>query len=708
MHNLFDHCQTLSTLCGYIILCIAESVMAMVPYVIYSASCSPEHIMHLILTHTVRASILQVGVGGLPRSGKSTLVKSLLNLKESENYIRKGFDDGLSMYEAVRMSDAVAELCEWIPARKEDAIFISVAAALAQVCLQKNINPNIPGIHALLKLFNEPQIDAHFSEVLKGVAKVMKLIEEHKVSSTVLSRASITYINVMDVGHNKALYEVLAIFTSGMKNFLLLDVLDLERDANKPHLQHSLMDVSVYPMYQSRGKNKLFCLRSTLAYYSLFMLTAKETAVATKYPSVLLVGTHADCLDEASCKKARKNVLVGVKARANDFGLSDVIYPGIAAVDARNPNDVTKVVRKVLDKLIDENHRFERDIRLSWIFLRTVLYSIKKMFMPKCELLPYAKKCGLIDENELEEFLLLFKDVGSILYSPTSECRVLHENVVLDPVTFIRGMDELYYAEYKFKYDDMDNLKPDYQLLSQGFLTINFAHHLWSNECTDFYLQTLEAIRVIAHVPFSDCLELPGIQPGSKIYFMPTLRPNFYAEKPSPKCNSLIISGEKGHLIFHRQSDFLLYLLRHYQKYISFERNTEYNVMHFHWCSPNLQADVYVRFIVVYIEIEIKPCPPYKMEDCDFLLSALKTASTEIFGRSNEYYHLGFICPHSDGKEYPDGLHFLSFHPLAQERNRLYCHQKCGKFISLNEEQKRWISAPYRVSSTLFHAFSIV
>ena len=636
-------------------------------------------------------------------------MKSLLNLKESEDYTRKGFDDGLSMYEAVRMSDAVAELCEWIPARKEDAIFISVAAALAQVCLQKNINPNIPDIHTLLKLFNDPQIDAHFSEVLKGVAKVMKLIEEHKVSSAVLSRASITYINLMDVGHNKALYEVLAIFASDMKNFLLLDVLDLERDAGTLYQRHSLMDKSVYPTYRTRANDKLFRLRSTLAYYILFMFTAKKTTVATKYPSVLLVGTHADCLDGASCKKARKNVLVGVKARPNDFGLSDVIYPGIAAVDARNPENVTEVVRKALDKLIDENHRFERDIRLSWVFLRTVLYSIKKMFMPKCELMPYAKKCGLIDENELEEFLQLFKDVGSILYSSTSECRVLHENVVLDPVSFIRGMDKLYYAEVKFECDDIpENLKPDYQLLSQGFLTINFAHHLWSNDCTDFYLQTLEAIRVIAHVPFPDCLKLPGIQSGSKIYFMPTLRPNFYSEKPSQKCNSLIIRGEsfhQGHLIVHRLSEFLLYLLQHYQNYVSFERNTEYNVMHFHWCSCNLQADVYVRFIVVYAEIEIKPCTAYELEDYDFLCSVLKTASIEIFGRSNEYYHLGFICPHSDGKEYPDGLHFLPFHPLAQERDKLYCHQKCGRFISLNEEQKGWIRAPYRVSSTLFARF---
>lgn len=431
------------------------------------------------------------------------------------------------------------------------------------------------------------------------------------------------------------------------------------------------------------------------------MLTAKKAAVSTNYPAVLLVGTHADQL-ETSRNEARKNILMGVKARANDFGLSDVVYSGIAAVDARIPDDVTEFVRKELDKLIDQNHRFERDIRLSWIFLRTVLHSTKKMYMPKCELMPYAKKCGLIDENELEEFLLLFKDVGSILYSSTSECQVLHENVILDPVSFIHGMDKLYYALDRC--DDIpENLLPDHQLLSEGFLTINFAHHIWLDRSPDFYLQTLEGIGVIAHIP-TDYVEHLGFRSGSKIYFMPTLRPNFWSEKPSLESNSLIISGEsfhRGHLIVHRQSEFLLYLLQHYHEYFSLKRNREYNVLHFQWSSPNLKADVYIRFVVVYAEIEIKPCSTVETEDYDFLCSVLKTASIEIFGRSNEYFHLGFICPHSDGKEYPDGLHFLPFHPLALERNRLYCHHKCSKFIPLNEKQKRWIRAPYKVSSAM-------
>ena len=685
-------------------------------YTLYIAHCEPEDIKKLILTHTVRASILQVGVGGLPYSGKSTLVKSLLHISCSEDFIWKKFENGLSIFEAVRLRDEVTELCEWIPARKDDAVCVSVATALAQVCLQKHTNPNLSDVHNSPKLFNEPHIDAHFSQVLKGVARLMKFIKEHKATPAVLSRASLTYVNVMDAGHNKALYEVLTIFASDMKNFLLVCALNLERDSKQPHQQHSLKDKSLYPTYSTKRNNELFNVRSTLAYYSMFAITAKKTAVESQYPSVLLVGTHADLLSDVSCSNARKSVLVGVKARTNDFGLADVIYPGIAAVDARDPVRVTEVVRKALDKLIDQNHRFERDIRLSWVFLRTMLNSLEKMYMPKIELMGYAKKCGLKDEKELEEFLVLFKDVGSILYSPGEDLRILHENVILDPVSFIHGMDKLYYADYEYKYEDIpDCLKPDYQVLSEGFLTFNLAHHLWSEYECNFYLQMLEAIKVIAHIP-SEYLELPNIQRENKIYFMPTLRPEFYSEKPSTDCNSLIISGESfhwGHLVVHRQSDFLLYLLHHYKNYISLERNRKYNVMHFRWCSPKLQADVYIRFIVTYAEIEIKPCSSYEMEDFDFLCCALKTACIEIFGKSNEYFNLGFICPESDGKEYPDGLHFLPFHPLAQERDKLYCHHKCRKFILLNEEQKHWIRAPYKVSSILstsycFHKRSYV
>ena len=627
-----------------------------------------------------------IGVAGLPFSGKTTLVKSLLKIdSEIQEFIMKGSVKGLSMYEAVRRTDKVTRQCEWTPARKEDAIFVSVAYSIIKACMQKHMctYPRLPDLEGLLKIFDDPDIDAHFSQVLKGVTTT---IREHE-STISLSRAALTFVNLMDVGHNRALYEVLPIFAGGMRNFLLLNVLDLKKGFEQLYQQHTVKDVTLYKI---RNDDQLLSVQSTLAYYMTVVAAAKKYALSKSDPLALLVGTHADFLSEKDCTSAKKEALVGVKAIAIEYGLADDIYPGFVAVDAKNTDEVSEKVTTLLDKLIDEHHRFERDIPLSWMFLRTVLYYMNKMYMPKSDILQYAKKCGLKDETEVEDFLELFTDVGSILYSPSREHRVLNEIVVLDPVSFINGMDKLYYVECKDIIDD--SLKSDCEVLTQGFLTHNLAYHLWSDEC-DFYLQTLEEIHVIAHMPFPDLL--PEIK--CKFYFMPTLRHVSYAQKPSKDCKSLIIRGESfhlGHLTVHRQSEFILYLLHHYKENIIFVRNEEYNVLHFQWCDPEPQADIFIRFIVVYAEINVQPIPQCQIPSSGLLYSALKTASIEIFGLSD---NLWFICPNSNEREYPDGLHFIPFPPLAQDKDELYCHLKCQQLIQLTEEQKSWIQSPYMV-----------
>ena len=365
---------------------------------------TPADVKELIMEHTVRASAIQIGIVGLPYSGKSTLLSSLLNLNRGPGEeIAEMFDSvwsGLSVYEAVRLRDRVINQCEWLPATKNYAVCCSLAVALAQIFTRKG-HRALPNQLESVELFDDPAIDAHFANVFKTVVKVMRYLEEGD-KTRLLSTASMTFINLWDLGMNKALYEIVgaAANIGKVKNLLLIDVLDLSRDSQ---CLEDKLDMTNEELYGKRNRDQsfeLFRLRTTLAYYILMILGAKGSTLTSK--SALLVGTHADKFhNHDRLAEAVEKVQLGVKARAGEYGLQDVICPGMIPVDARNPDDV-EMVKQQLDTLIDEVHCFERDIPLSWIFLRTMLHSTKRLFMPKTEILKYAYKCGLQDETELE------------------------------------------------------------------------------------------------------------------------------------------------------------------------------------------------------------------------------------------------------------------------------------------------------------------
>ena len=421
------------------------------------------------MEQTVHASAIQIGVIGLPYSGNTTLLSSLLKLNRGPGgKIAEMLDSvwsGLTVFEAVRLRDRVVNQCEWLPATKDYAVCCSLAVALAQIFTQRGHHV-LPDQLECIELFGDPAIDAHFTQVFKAVVKIMQYLEESD-KTKLLSTALMTFINFWDLGMNKALYEFVgaAANIGKVKNLILVDVLNLSRDS--PRLEDKL-DMTNEELYGKRDQGfELFRLCTTLAYYILMILGAKGSTLMSK--SALLVGTHADKFahNEGGLTEGVEKVQLGVKARAGEYGLQDVICPGLIPVDARNPDDVEKV-KKQLDTLIDEVHCFEGDIRLSWIFLRTMLHSTKRLFMPKAKVLKYAYKCGLQGEDELEEFLELFKNCASIIYSSENIIRTLNENVVLNPVAFIKGLDGLYTVD---RDKIPDSVKPHLELLKHGFIT---------------------------------------------------------------------------------------------------------------------------------------------------------------------------------------------------------------------------------------------
>jgi len=73
-------------------------------------------------------------------------------------------------------------------------------------------------------------------------------------------------------------------------------------------------------------------------------------------------------------------VFQSVRARAEGLGISKAISPKMSAVAARDCTTVVRDVRAALEATIEKDCRFEKEIPLSWIFLRCVLHRMNKMY----------------------------------------------------------------------------------------------------------------------------------------------------------------------------------------------------------------------------------------------------------------------------------------------------------------------------------------
>ena len=651
-------------------------------------------IKNFILNLSIRANTLQIGVTGLPFSGKSTLLCSMLELKSQAEYAKfsLGEESGLKLCKAIVLKDTVNSVSQWIPSTKEDAEFFSISAALAQACIKSQKFPNLISMSDITGreiglVFSHPDLDKPFCAILDKLRVLMMSLETKGVLHTLMT-GSLTFVNIWDAGVNKAVLEVLPILARKLhyRNLLLLDVFSLATDAAPDQLYKppQLGNETLYRnRYTARGDDSLMNHQTSLN--SL----VQNIAVANDEDSALLVGTNADQLTKEDLKVTKARVMHSIQGRADEVGVADVICSRMVTVDGRDPKDASKV-RAALERLIERNNRFENEIKLSWIFLRCILLCTKKLFMTKGEVLEISHRCGLENQQEMEAWIDLFQSCGSIICLQRRGSPTPQDFIILNPLVFFQELDKLYYIDPQK--DVTAELWGDVETTREGILSRNLAQHLWGDreDCPSFFLQVLQSLGVIVKVD-----EILKEASGS-CYFMPSLRSKHFQSHLSSDCSSLLITTSKE-VPLHKQTEFILRLKRDYkhQNQIVFVPQKCCNVLQFDWVDQEVSANIHIRFIGEVTEVAIKvtlsQLPTDSIAEAK-LFSVFKSTCIDVFQEAmkDTQYDLGVACPNAS-----HSFHVINFHPLQQDTH-LFC-SICQAMVEVTGERALWIMAAYQV-----------
>lgn len=642
--------------------------------------------LHLILngkkkTH-FRAAL--VAFAGLPKSGKTTLVETLL----PHSTASKEFVEGLATYEIGIPMPPGGDISDspWEEFTQEDAHIYMLACALASECKEECKFPSLKpwSDHDMVPNLLKPNehLQNEFKKVYEKMTKILPRVTKSPYFHCIL-KPTLVLMNIWDIGVSKALYEVLPLLARVINPLVLVNLLDLARDSKK---------LTEVPQLTRKGDKKFVMkFRSRCHYYARiagFCISESERVQAC-----VPVATHKDQVPSGDIKKESKLTEAAIFAKATDMGISDILFPNMITIDARSKKDGKKI-QNALGKIVCSSKQFEADIRLTWIFLHTALIDYKgkesKFCLSYGEFSDLAKLCGLTSLAEVEEFLKFFTQIGSLSFV----AEFFSENVIYKPDIFFQELNKLY-TPTTGSPELQEHAKCSYQM---GILCRSVANEYWEND-VEFFWKALQESGLAAQTrndgprKYDYGIKCPYC-PEKECLFVPSLRYEYKEREPDVKVDSLFITFNSEYVPIDVQP----VIVRHMKSAL---RDAELKLANESYCNSTrfnigqVSVEVLVHGDVVEILTE---GGTQGKDETQKILHKLKHLCVKVLEGVIVYfpgmaYELGFICPESKQSDplQRRNVHYLHFLPSQCEKSLPCVH--CQKEIPLRLGQQKWMSA---------------
>jgi hypothetical protein len=477
------------------------------------------------LNNKVPVSTSLVVVMGLPMSGKSTMIeqvfKNSITLKTGspqniQYYIRRGKDEnGLSLHNLCILGKDGDYV--WSFSSKRLGVVYSLICSAIRQKSTIVYNP-------LEAAENNDFLDKHLDFLHSKVAEHEQFVRDDNEKAT-LMYDGVSLINVMDIGVNKAVFDLLPIILFFCNNHIRYVNYSLRRDGGR--LLFGKPDLNHLPYTKRKDDKHVMSRRMKIDYLLNFASTANDHG---EYATTIIMATDNQKMsstEPAFCKNEYTNLPIPNEVRLLLDETKDIITQKAEEKGVSQCLDKWQYVhlddhesiedrKKVIEQLVASYKELQMDIPLKWMVLRSFLVSLmtdtkrRRNIFSRDFIQEQALKLEM-DAEEVNEFLKVFTGFGSLLHMESFT--ELKDLVIIDILEFAKLLDKLYYPDEK--YPDLRN----FGIVSQTHTKMILGPD------EENYMKIVTTLAMTAKISNGKSIEIDGKPgPNEVCYYLPSAR----------------------------------------------------------------------------------------------------------------------------------------------------------------------------------------
>ena len=558
-------------------------------------TCKPCEIRDLFLSGLkVPINRILLTVAGLPGCGKSESLMTMLN--EVVTTARESSMKSMAPLSFLSASNGMpyCELAAAVLPHKELMYLEATKNTCYLYAMEYSINEYYHDLSQQIekfdnsglkdKFFNDNDLDSHFKRIFQDLSHNHEMISSAAPSPIEWQEIipnGLLLINIWDVRMSKSIYHFLpALWGHLDRNYLWL-FLDLESKLNQ------LPSIPENECFKNRNDRELLMRYHTNLYYFLryTMLVKSHKGDRENICSLFAMGNR-----DGIC-----NVEDDIKDAAKKMGVKKSIREHITSL--QRDVDYVKILKEDLDSLVNQSLKSSEHIPLSFVFLRSLFYENKRIYITKNKLQSKGHDLGM-SNDDLNNFCKFFMSSGSII--DVSQIDKTSPYVIVKPMKFLQELDNIFYPR-----SDIDS-----QITGYGLVTEEKAKAIFGHEY-QFFMDVLVSVDLAIQLTGSQIdFEGTPLPCNQSYYYMPDVR----AIPPDLTCDpsALNLLLENDCPLSHLQVVFTKpYFANEQSSVLVLKRNTPINITNIRTTSFNKSKnDFQLRYLGNAIEIRLSNTDP--------------------------------------------------------------------------------------------------